>query len=133
MDKNELIQKLTNEVLLFQKNEIEERTQKEAKEKEERLASLKKQAQDIFDSINEEKMIALAQKGLSKYPLLYLASYRITKNKKTGYRYNVGSVGKFLVEMLEENGFEPVQFRLCDYELKNYFLNKDGYYLGISW
>ena len=108
----------------------------ERKEKE--LNSLKEKAKKIFnDYMTEEKMMLIAGKAINKYPLLFIDTQdRPKENKKTGYRFEVGELGKSLFDELKENGFEPTIIEVSSDDVKHYNMRCAryvGYYLGIVW
>lgn len=133
-EKNDLIKKLNEAYLVFIEDKKRE-TQRRLEEKHnEKMALCRKQAQEIMDSLTEERLLPLAQKGLTKHLLLYIGESYIPKNRKI-YEHDTSDrcVCILLAVMLEEAGFNVRQFRINHNELTKYSVNAEGYYLGISW
>ena len=144
----DLLQKLRSATDNAKKEQETHRVQKRAEEKNLQLEDLKKKAKNLFKiHVTEEKLMSVAKNGLNHYPILFITDKHIVKNKKTGYRFNVGQLGQFLFEEIETNNLTPVIIGVDDYKLQDHMstnpdwkrpflkelVNKPGYYLGISW
>jgi hypothetical protein len=103
---------------------------------------IKKQAKKIFaEAVTEENLFAVADRGFSDYPILFIRSDRKpAKDKKNGYR-GLSELAIFLVEELRANNFEPQiifvhkegQFSGPHHMFMSKGIDKVGYYLGIKW
>lgn len=131
---NDLTQKLNDAYFVFiedKKREIQDKIEKKYNEK---MAICKKKAEDVMNSLTEEKLLPLAQNGLTKYLLFYIGKSGIPKGRKIHEDDTIEKcICILLTEMLEESGFNVRQFKINYNELTKYSVNADGYYLGISW
>jgi hypothetical protein len=113
-----------------------ENAQKQKQQQE--FENIRNAAKEIIAThVTEDKMVAIAEKGIYIYPLLYLGDRCPAKNRKTGYKFNMGKLGEYVYEELVNNNFEPrvlhlhLDSQLADFS--NKIVQKTGYYLGISW
>lgn len=139
---NQIVKKLrekTNEALVRIR---EERAKRQQKEREQFEYSIKERMhQHFIKFVTEKKLLEIAGKGLSEYPLLLITDNlyeRPVKNKKTGYQYNIGKQGEYLFQEIIDNGFTPTIIKVDEYHLtenRNKFeiVEKPGFYLGIKW
>lgn len=135
----EELQKRTQEARDKAKSiKAEEEIAKKAAESE----RIKKEAKRIFEeSMTEEKLFAVADRGFDDYPLLFISSDRKTvdKYKKTGK--GLSQLAIFLSEELIAHNFEPQIVYVCKKE--QFFeahhmlgvsgIEEPGFYLGIRW
>ena len=152
MEAQSLLNKLKKTTKEAELKRRQNHSEKQKQEEVERENELRKKAKNIFEKyITEEKLLAFAEKCKYQYPLLLivkaeLGEGRPVKNKKTGYRYNVGKMGEFLFDELVNHGFEPDMIRVDRYEIENVhrrsewtnsfdreIVSEPGWYLGISW
>jgi hypothetical protein len=139
MSTNPLIKLLREETKRAEEKEREEYKKRKIEMKEKETQEIKDYAENLFHSeVTKEKLLQFATTGKSEYPILFLKEDgHIVKNKKTGYKYNVGEAGEFLCDILEKNGFTPEIVSVSEYQLEDLrkLLPKIriGIYLGIKW
>lgn len=138
--------KLLKETLaLARKTREEELSQKEIGRKAAELEEIRKKMLELFNSeVTKDKLLDAAKNGLREYPLLLVSTeYRPTKNKVSGYKYNMAKDGEILFDILVQNGFTPEIIEIQDYDitriksrklkLNEKVVYKKGFYLGIKW
>jgi len=120
--------------------------------KQENEEGIKKEADEIYGKMmTDKKLLATAERGVGIYPILLIVESDSlhdcpVKNRKTGYQYNIGELGRYVFEKLVENDFTPVLIQVSSYDLEEYKPNnsnwvkpfneeivRPGFYLGIEW